>query len=375
MKFVLASDSFKGSLDNRKINAVLTDVITKTCGTCDILPLLVADGGDGTLDAVISQMGGRYVPVTVCDPLFVSMQSRYGVFGDTAVISMCECSGLPLLSEVQRDPEMTTSYGTGELIRHAAEHGCRHIYITLGGSATNDGGMGALTALGYRFVKADGTVCRGVGGELGQVTAVDDSGAMDLSGVDMTILSDVTNPMIGPQGATRVFAKQKGASEEQILRLEAGMCRFCRVAEAYTHTPLAQMAGGGAAGGMGASLTAFLHARMRSGIECVLDMIGFDAAIADADVIITGEGRIDSQSAQGKVLSGILSRAKNTHAKVIAIVGTVGDGAERLYDMGLTAMFSLINAPMSLSQILESSEMLYRQTATNVLRLLCSDRL
>lgn len=370
MKIVIASDSFKGSLSGEKINDIWLDIAKSEKEKYNVFPLLIADGGDGTLDAIIKQKKGDIVFATVCDPLFGKIQSRYGVFSNCAIISMCECSGLTLIRENLRNPLKTTSHGTGELIKLAVKSGKKKIYITLGGSATNDGGIGALTALGFKFIKKDGSVAKGVGEELGEIVSIDDSGAQYIKNVEFIILSDVINPLTGVNGAARTFAKQKGASESDIEFLENGMNSFKKVLNAKYHTDADKIVGGGAAGGMGAGLSVMLNAKIVSGVEEILKIVNFDEIIKDADYVITGEGKIDGQSKDGKVVSGVLKHAKLKNIPVVAIVGTVGDGFESLYKEGLTSVFSIIDKPCELNDILRRSEELYKNTAFNVLRLL-----
>ena len=369
MKIVVASDSFKGSLTNREINDLWRDLSDENV---EIVPFLVADGGDGTLDAMIESKGGEFVSLRVKGPLFDVISSRYGVFGDCAVISMCEASGLTLIKEGLGNPLKTTSFGTGELIKNAVLSGKKKIYITLGGSATNDCGIGALTALGYKFIKKDGSVCKGTGEELVDIVKIDDGGATDTRGVEFILLSDVTNSLTGSSGAARVFARQKGATDEQIEFLEKGALNFGKAVMSKYGVDLNAIVGGGAAGGMGAGLSAILGAKITSGIETILSLVGFDEQIKDADYVITGEGRIDSQSKDGKVISGILKHAGKFRKPVIAIVGCVGDGYEELYGEGLTSVFSIINEPSDLCGILSRSRKLYAQTARSVYNLLKS---
>ena len=372
MKIVLASDSFKGSLSGEQINGIWLSLTESEREKYDIVPLLIADGGDGTLDAIVKQKGGKIVPVTAKGPLFDNIKTRYGEFGTSAVISMCECSGLTLIDEKSRNPLYTTSYGTGELIKKAIESGKKKIYITLGGSATNDGATGALTALGYKFVKKDGTVAKGIGKELGEIVSVDDSGKIDTEGVEFVILSDVTNTLLGEKGAAKTFAKQKGASDSDIEFLERGMKNYADVLAIKYGVDVNSVVGGGAAGGMGAGLSVVLNAKIVSGVEEILKIVDFDQIIKDADYVITGEGRIDGQSKDGKVVSGVVRHAKERGVPVIAVVGSIAEGYEKMYDEGLTAVFSIVNAPSDLDGILRRSEKLYKETAKNVLRLIDS---
>ena len=371
MKCVFASDSFKGSLTSAKINEILSACANQVFGACECVSLLIADGGEGTIEAVIEQKGGRTVTLMAENPLGERILTRYGVFEDTALVCMSEISGLPLLAPEKRSALKTSTFGTGELIRHAIENGYKKIYVTLGGSATNDGGMGALTALGYRFLDENGNVLKGTGEELGKVQIIDGSRALDLSGIEVVLLCDVLNPLLGANGATYTYGRQKGATENDLAFLENGMNHFARLAKAYCGKTL-DVQGGGAAGGIGGALHAFLGASIRSGIDAVLDLCGFDDALCNADFVITGEGRIDFQTANGKVIDGILRRAEKKNVPVIAIAGSVGQGSEILYDKGLVATFAIVDKPMDLHTAIENAEELYKKTAENVFRLLAS---
>lgn len=373
MKFVFASDSFKGSLTSEKINQILTGVAKAQFFGCECVPLLIADGGEGTLEAVITQKNGKITFVEVENPLGERIRSRYGAFEDTALVCMSEASGLPLLPPNKRSARKTSTFGTGELIRSVVESGYKKIYVTLGGSATNDGGMGALTALGYRFFDGDGKLLKGSGDELCRVRRIDGTNALDFSGIEVTLLCDVSNPLLGERGATYTYGRQKGATDSDLAFLEAGMENFAAVAEQFTGKSL-NVAGGGAAGGIGGALHAFLNAKIKSGIETVLDLCDFDGALSGADCVITGEGRVDFQSANGKVIDGILRRATKKNVPVIAIAGSLGDGAEKLYEKGLTAAFAIVNSPMTLEKAIENAEELYKNTAENLFRLMKSVR-
>ncbi len=367
-KFVFASDSFKGSLSNETINRILTASARSVFGDCECVPLSVADGGEGTLQSLTRILGGEIRTLEVCGPLFEKVEASYGTAGDTAVISMNEASGLTLVPEKERNPLYTTTYGTGELILNAIKNGFKKITVTLGGSATNDGGIGALTALGYKFIKKDGSTARGVGEELADITDVDFSGVTDLRDVKLTVLCDVVNPLTGSNGATYVFGRQKGADDNCLGILESGMKNFAGIIKKTTGVDVQAIAGGGAAGGLGAALKVFLGGEMKSGINALLDAVNFDERIRGATCVITGEGRLDFQSADGKVVSGVINRAKKQKIPVIAICGSLGSGAEKVYGAGLVSAFSIIDRPSDLSGILGRSEDLYRQTADNVFR-------
>ncbi len=368
MKLVFASDSFKGSLSGGEINGILSRAARSVFGECECVPLVVADGGEGSLDAIVGNGGGKIYRARAKNPLFKDIEARYGAVGNTAVIAMNEISGLTLLSDGERNPLYTTTFGTGQLIADAVERGYKNIIVTLGGSATNDGGTGALTALGFRFKKRDGSLCRGVGGELGEIVSV--SGETKFADVKFTLLCDVNNSLCGPAGAAHVFAKQKGADEKTVEQLERGMQNFAAVIDKKFGTDINSVVGGGAAGGLCAGLYAFLGAEIKSGAQTMLDISGFDDAVSGADCVITGEGRLDYQSADGKMISAIAERAKSKGVPVIAIVGSVGEGYEKIFDCGVTAVHSIIDSPAALSEVLAHSHELYERTAFSVFRTL-----
>ncbi len=362
-KIVIASDSFKGSLSCAEINEIWHNIARESGGTIEVVPLLVADGGDGTLDAVISAKNGKSVKCKAFDPLFRKINTRYGVFGDAAIISVSEVSGLALISESERDPLKTTSFGTGELIKQAIISGAKNVLVTLGGSATNDCGIGALTALGFKFVKKDGSPCRGIGEELEDIVSIDDTDTAYLNNVNFTLLCDVTNPLTGSFGAARVFARQKGADDKTIERLERGAINFKRVLGEKYGKNADETVGGGAAGGMGAGLAIVLGAKISSGIEEILNLIDFDEKIKTADYIVTGEGRIDFQSKDGKLISGILRHAKAQNKKVVAVVGSLGEGYEALLSEGLTAVFPMAKDKTEVSAAIAHARKYYERAA------------
>lgn len=368
MKIISASDSFKGSLTQEKINQLLKDTAKKVFGDFKMVELLISDGGEGALDALISYKKGKILQAEVSDPLFRKINARYGVFEDIAVISMSEASGITLVNGEEKNPYYTTTYGTGELIKKVVLDGYKKVYVTIGGSATNDGGLGVMSALGYKVYKKDGTLCKGVGKELIDVARIDCSNAIDTSAVEFIVLSDVTNPLMGEKGASKVFAKQKGATPEMIEELEKGMKNWASVLDKTFNVKTQEIIGGGAAGGLGAMLYAVLSSKMRSGIEEMLNLSGFDEALKDADFVITGEGRIDGQSLDGKVISGIVNRAKRQGVPVYAIVGSVGENADKLYEKGLDGIYSIINKPDSLENVLNNSEKLYSACAESLFR-------
>jgi glycerate kinase len=372
MRFLFASDSFKGTLSSEQIIRLLNDAAHKIFPECETKGVPVADGGEGTVDAVIAVTEGALRTVEVHGPLMEPEKASYGVFhGDSAIIEMAAASGLPMVPEEKRNPLHTTSYGTGELIRDALDAGYRKLSIAIGGSATNDGGMGAMTALGVRFLDADGNALEGTGADLEKVADIDVSGLHPaVKEADITVMCDVTNPLTGPDGATYTFGKQKGGTPEILDRLEQGMVNFAKIMEAKTGRDADHIEGAGAAGGLGAALCVFLDASLKSGIETVLDLIDFDGLLDGVDLCVTGEGRIDWQSAFGKVPSGIGTRCKAKGVPAVAIVGGMGDGADKIYEFGVESIVPTINGAMELSEACARAEELYANAAERMFRLI-----
>lgn len=372
MKFLFASDSFKGTLSSEEINRLLSEAAGEVFPGCECRGLLLADGGEGTLEAVLDAAGGTRFSRKVKGPLFEPVQASYGILKNgEAVIEMAAASGLPLVPPEKRDPLLTTTYGTGEMILDALERGCRRISVAIGGSATNDGGMGAMAALGIRFLDRDGKELPGRGQDLERTADIDLSGLHPaVKETEFTVMCDVKNPLLGPEGATYTFGGQKGADKAMQDRLEAGMEKFCRVMKEKTGKDVSETPGAGAAGGLGGALMAFLPARMRSGVDTVLDLIGFDGLLKDASLVVTGEGNMDWQSAFGKVPYGVGMRCKKAGIPAVAIVGGMGEGAESLYRYGIESVISTVCRPMSLEEALADAEGLYRSAARRLFLLL-----
>lgn len=323
MKILLAPDSFKGCLTAREVADALADGLRSVRPACATVHIPVADGGEGFCEAILSARGGEWVHADTVDPLGRPLRARYALCGDTAVVETAAASGLPLLRPVERNPLQTSSYGTGLLIRDALERGCREFLIGLGGSATHDAGTGLLSALGFRFLDASGQVLPGCGASLSRIAAIDRSAAHPaLAAAHFTAACDVDTPFCGPGGAAEVFAPQKGATPEQVRLLDAGSASFAEV----IRTVEDDGKGYGAAGGIGGALHALLGARLSSGIDLVLDAAGFDAQLRDAALVITGEGRLDGQTARGKAAAGILRRAQRAGVPVAAVCGRVAPG-------------------------------------------------
>lgn len=371
-KIVLIPDSFKGTLSSVEVCRVLRGCVELRLPGCEVRAIPVADGGEGSVDAFLAALGGEKVHARVAGPFFEPVESFYGLTdgGKTAIVEMAACAGLPLAGE-RRDPVLTTTYGVGELIALAVEGGARKIILGLGGSATNDAGCGAAAAMGVRFFDRTGTPLVPTGGTLGEVERIDVSAARErLRGVEITAMCDIDNPMYGENGAAYVFAPQKGAGPEQVRALDAGLRRLAGVMRRELGMDFAELPGAGAAGAMGAGVTAFLGASLQSGIESVLNAVDFDSAAADADLIFTGEGRLDSQSMRGKVVIGVARRAKRLGKRVIAIVGGAEGELEAAYAEGVTAVFTTNRLPEPLSRSAPRAAENLAFTMDNILRLL-----
>lgn len=370
MKLLFASDSFKGSLSSEETIELLSKAAREVFGECEIIGLPVADGGEGTVDAVIEAECGHKVSMKAHDPLMNIVDASYGVFDQTkAIIEMSAASGLPLVPEELRNPWETTSYGTGEMIRHALESGYRDIYIAIGGSATNDGGMGCARALGVRFLDEEGTELEGRGRDLGRVARIDVSDIDPrLKETKVTVMCDVTNPLCGEHGATHTFGKQKGATPEIEEALEAGMCHYRDIIKRDFGIDCDEIRGGGAAGGLGSALCLFCNGEMRSGIETVLGLIRFDERIEGVDLVVTGEGRTDWQSCFGKVMQGVGMHAKQKGVPAVALSGSLGKNAMDICKYGIRSLITSVNAPMPLSEAIEQAESLYYEAAIRMFR-------
>lgn len=370
MKFVFAPDSFKGTLSSQEIIDILTEKAQQHFKDVQTQGVLIADGGEGTIAAVEQMKGGsrRYLEVT--GPLGEKVNAHYLRLNEKQVlIEMATASGITLIPYREGNALYTTSYGTGEMIKDALASGADDIIISIGGSATNDGGMGMLMALGVRFLDKDGKELEPVGKNLLNIAKIDTASLnRRVKTANFIVMCDVTNPLIGPNGATYVFGPQKGANAKQLKLLESGMKNYAAKIKETLGADVANLPGGGAAGGMGAALTAFCGASLQSGIKTILDLINFENIIADADLIITGEGRIDGQSAGGKVLDGIGRYAKKRNIPVIALTGGMGDNAHLVYGCGIDSIMVTVNAPMSLDTALTHAEPLLADCADRLFR-------
>ena len=366
MKIVIASDSFKGSLASMEVARSVEMGILDVFPSCDVVKVAVADGGEGTMDALCQTLGGRFIRIPVQDPIGRTIFASYVILedGNTAVLEMSSASGLTLLTPAERNPMLTSTYGTGQLIDDAIGRGCRRFLVGIGGSATNDAGMGMLTALGYRFLDAEGNELSGAGASLSKVCGIDCSGVSQaVRDSEFIVACDVDSPLYGPDGAAYVFAPQKGADPDMVKALDDGLRHYADVVASYTgKIPMhggpsctgetsimkdsASMPGAGAAGGLGYAFVAFFGARLQRGVDMVLDAVGFDSIIEGADLVITGEGRIDAQTLTGKTPYGVLQRASRQNIPVIALAGSVAlDDSS-----GFTAIRQITPPDMQLSE-------------------------
>ncbi|AHY10122.1 MULTISPECIES: glycerate kinase [Citrobacter] len=369
MKIVIAPDSYKESLSALEVATAIELGFREIWPEADYVKIPVADGGEGTVEAMVAATQGHLVHVDVTGPLGNTIQAFYGLSGDerSAFIEMAAASGLEQVPANLRDPLKTTSWGTGELIRHALDAGVEHIIIGIGGSATNDGGAGMVQALGARLLDAqDEDIAHGAMG-LESLTRIDIS-QLDprLAGCRIEVACDVTNPLTGKEGASVVFGPQKGATAEMIPRLDRALTHYAQLIARDLDVNVLELAGGGAAGGMGAALYAFCGAQLRRGIEIVTDALRLDACVADADLVVTGEGRIDSQTIHGKVPVGVAKIAKRYNKPVIGIAGSLTADVGVVHLHGLDAVFSVIYTICSLDEALKNASENVRMTARNV---------
>jgi glycerate kinase len=371
-KAVLIPDSFKGTLSSIEICTIISDKIYKHFPHCHVVSIPVADGGEGSVDCFLSALGGEKIVETVSSPYFEDMESFYGLIDNTAVIEMAACAGLPLVED-RKNPSLTTTYGVGQLIMAAAKKRCKKIIVGLGGSSTNDGGCGAAAAVGVKFYDKKGNEFIPIGKTLIDIDRIDLSHkAKELDNIEIITMCDIDNPMYGPTGAAYIFGPQKGADEKMILELDKGLKNLCDVIERETGKDLKDYPGSGAAGAMGAGMIAFFNSVLQMGIETVLDTVKFDEIIEDADMIFTGEGRIDSQSLRGKVVIGVGKRAKNKNIPVTVIAGGAANNIDDAYDMGVTSIFTINRLPEDFEISRHKSKENLEATIDNILRLIKS---
>ncbi|WP_122672206.1 glycerate kinase [Pseudomonas viridiflava] len=371
MKIVIAPDSFKDSLSAQAVADAIASGLAEVWPHAELVKCPMADGGEGTIEAVLDACEGQWMSAQVSGPLGDSVAAQWGWLAQsrTAIIEMAMASGLQLLTRAQRDACMTSTEGTGQLISAALDAGAQRVILAIGGSATNDGGSGMLSALGARFLdRNDQPLPRGG-------RALTDLARIDLSGLDprlanvrVEIAADVDNPLCGPNGASHIFGPQKGASPDQVLALDAALGHFADHSARTLGRDLRDSPGSGAAGGMGFAAKAYLNASFRAGVEVVADLTGLEQALVGADLVITGEGRFDAQTLRGKTPLGVARVAQRQRVPVIVLAGTLGEGYEQLYQHGISAAFALTSGPMDLEQACREAPRLLQERARDVAR-------
>ncbi len=371
-KAVLIPDSFKGTMTSLEICRIMEQAILTRFPEVEVVSVPVADGGEGTVEAFLTALGGEKITVTVQGPLGEPVQGFYGLLEDTAFLEMAAAAGLPL-TEGNLHPELASTFGVGQLMVHAAEHGARKLIVGLGGSATTDGGCGAAAAAGVRFLDGQGRPFVPTGGTLKSIASIDVSGLHPaLRNAEIRTMCDIDNPMTGLRGAAHVFAPQKGADPSAVIRLDEGLRHLAEVVRRDLEMEIETVPGAGAAGGMGGGMLAFFGSGLEMGIQVVLDTVRFDDLIRDADCIFTGEGKLDSQSLGGKVVIGVARRAKAMGVPVLAVVGDIEDPVEEAYKEGVSGIFSINRVAVPYAQAKpRAKEDLYR-TMDNLCRFMCS---
>ncbi len=374
-RFILiCPNAFKGSLTASDAARAIAEGVARV-GTYETLCLPLADGGDGTLETLVEATGGSLHSVVVRDPLGRAVHAAWGRLGgaqrDTAVIEMAQASGLRLLSPAEYDPLHASTFGTGELMLHALEAGCRKLLVGIGGSATNDGGAGMAQALGFRLLDGEGRELPPGGSALARLERIEIDASRLPFGLEVIVACDVDNPLSGPEGAAAVYGPQKGATAAQVQELDTALIHYAAILHRTFGRSVAEEPGAGAAGGLGAGLMAFCAARLQPGTEMALEVTGFDALLAGCDLVLTGEGRIDGQTARGKVIAGVARRAKAAGVPVIALAGSVAEGAEaQLRPEGLTAALSIVNGPLSVEDAMREGYRLLGDAAERAVRIL-----
>lgn len=371
--FVLAPDSFKESMTAKEVCIAMEKGLRKVYPAAHYIHVPMADGGEGTVQSLVDASGGEIHYKEVNGPLGQKVTAKYGILGggQTAAIEMASASGIHLVPKETRNPLITTTYGTGELIRECLDRGIRKIIIGIGGSATNDGGVGMAEALGARFLDESGAELPRGGGSLDRLASIDIS-ALDerLQHVQMIVACDVTNPLCGEQGASRVFGPQKGATPEMVQKLDANLAHYAAVVKQQLHKDVRDLPGAGAAGGLGAGLLIFTQAVLQKGIEIVIEYTGLKEKLAGADVVFTGEGGIDFQTKFGKTPYGVARAAKAGGQKVIAVAGYIGEGIDALYEEGFTAIFGIVPGASGLEKLLAEGPQNVERTCENIARIL-----
>lgn len=367
MKIILAPDSFKGTFSSKEVIGYLEKGIRKHINDVEIISVPIADGGEGTVDALLTATNGECVYTIVEDPLGRDIEGYYGRIGDTAIIEMAIASGITLVTEDEKDPLVTSTYGTGQLMKHALDHGVQKLIIGIGGSATNDGGMGMARALGAKFYNQNHDEVGHGGIDLAQVSAIDTADIdKRFSNIEVEVICDVSNPLTGPKGATYTYGPQKGATNQTLKLLEYGMENYHQVIEDSFNIKLNDIPGSGAAGGLGGALVTYCGATLKPGIETILDTVRFNDLLDDCDMVITGEGKLDGQSVYGKVPVGVAGRCKDI--PVYAFCGALGDGADKVFEYNIDGIFSTVSDVTTFEEIVKNKEKIMEQSVDRFVR-------
>ena len=372
MKIVIAPQGFKGGISGLEAARAIARGVLAAVPDAETVLIPVADGGDGTLHALGGATGGQIFTSTVTGPINQQVEAQWGVMGDgrTAVIEMARASGLAIVPPRRRNPKVTTTLGTGEILREALVRGYKRVIVGLGGSATNDGGAGMATALGVRFLDSSGNALPPGGGGLARLDRIDASGLLDkIANTEIIAATDVTNPLCGPTGASAVYGPQKGAPADVVAELDAALLNFARVVKRDIGSDVLDVPGAGAAGGLGAGLIAFAGAKIQSGIDLVCQVLDFDAHLAGADLVITGEGRADRSTVFDKAPVGVARHAKAHGVPTVLLAGSLGEGHEKLYDHGVASVLCISDGTMTFEQALSRTGEMLEGTAERVMRL------
>lgn len=372
MKILVASDSFKGSLTSQTIGNLVEEIANQHFHQPQVIKIPMADGGEGTVESLVHGLNGILVETKVKNPLGNEIMASYGIVNkDCAIIEMATASGLPLVKEEERNVLSSNTFGTGELVLDAMNRGCKKIYLGIGGSATNDGGIGLAAALGVKFLDIHQQIIEPIPKNFKQICSIDlEEIHPKLAQTQVMIMSDVKNPLLGANGATAIYGPQKGVTKELESSLEEGLKHYIELVERSVNKPVRAVEGAGAAGGLGAGLLAFTNASMKSGVEQIIEILELEKRMESVDLVITGEGRMDYQSAYGKVAYGVGMLAKKKEVPCIAIVGSVGESAEEMYNHGITSIIPIVNDIMTLDFAIKNAKELYKQSLVSIFNIM-----
>jgi len=376
LKILLCPDSFKGSLSSHEVCLAIKRGFLRCTHDVEIVEKPVADGGEGTIEALYYGLGGKLIEIEIKGPLWEKVKAQYLILNDrkTAVIELAQAAGLTLIPSKNRNPRLTTTYGVGELLIDAVKKGCKKVILAIGGSATNDGGMGALTALGVKFYDENQNLLSGTGENLPKIRLIDTEDiSKEMGEVEILIASDVRNPLFGPEGAAMVYGPQKGAEEKDVQFLDKGLIHYSQMIEQKTGRKVDNIPGSGAAGGIGAGFCAFFNAQITSGIQLIMELLHFDEEIRSSHLVISGEGKIDRQTLYGKVISGIYELCQKHYKPLILLAGKIEEEAYSIYGDKVLALFSIVNGPINENEAFSRANYLLENVSYNVAKLVFQD--